>query len=332
MSRRLGVVLISRNHEPYVDDCFDGLARQTDLELVLRFADNASSDRTLEVAKAAATRVRTISDARFFVGNGDGWSSGLREAILSLPEDLDAVTLLSADDRHKPDALTRSVEALLSPCDVPVRAVTALLENVTERLVPTSWFSAAHPKGTGAYASGDALDILVTSGDRPCMLGVFAPEVFQVAASYLAEVNYADDACLFAALCELGSHIHHLPIHFADYRAHPVSASRSKRPEILADSLRVYGLVQTRTGVRVEKARASMRAQLVREVGLMLGPRDIDATTGRRLRYALKSLRDDAKIDGQVARGAPSLASSFADGLARGFVRAVRKPGGGFRR
>ena len=327
MRYRIGVVVVARNHAKYIRDCIASLEEQEDVDLVIRFGDNASEDGTMEIAREALAASGRFDDVAYLEGDGDGWSDLFRRAILALPRGLDGITLISGDDLYRPNVLRRFVELLRGSFDKPPLVVTGLLRKVTEQLAPIGWFYANRPGGAGAFASGDPLDILVQTGTTVPLMGMFAPRALEVAAEYLEGLKYVDDAAIFAALCELDGSIVHVPVHLSDYRQHVDSASQSRKVDVHADTLRVFDRLQQRTGINLDHARGRSRRSLLMELGLVVGRRD----QWKKFPYAFEAAVADWTTARPGAEQVARDAGSFAEGLIRGAVRLVRAPGGGWR-
>ena len=110
---RVGVVIVTYNSEEVLGDCLRSLTDQgVSLEAVV-VADNASSDKTLAIARDAvdALPVRVVE-----LGRNAGYSAAINAGTAALDlSRLDAVLVLNPDCRLRPGALGVLAAALFQP-------------------------------------------------------------------------------------------------------------------------------------------------------------------------------------------------------------------------
>ncbi len=91
---KIGVVTVTYNSEPVLQDFFDSLMSQTHTNFVLYIVDNASHDQTLPMARMRAELAPVIIANRDNVGVAEGNNQGIRAA---LDDGCECVLLLNND-------------------------------------------------------------------------------------------------------------------------------------------------------------------------------------------------------------------------------------------
>jgi glycosyltransferase involved in cell wall biosynthesis len=106
-------VVTTFNSERFLRECLDGIVAQTcpDLEIVI--ADNASTDRTREIARGYGARVRLLE-----LGHSDLPGVTRNEGIRAAQGKY--VALLDADDAWYPEKIARQVEFMEAHPDTPL--------------------------------------------------------------------------------------------------------------------------------------------------------------------------------------------------------------------
>jgi glycosyltransferase involved in cell wall biosynthesis len=205
------VVVPAFNAERYLEDTIHSVVEQSHPSWELLVVDDGSTDRTLEVAKAIQhPRVRVFTQANR--GAAAARNRGLRES------EGQYVVFLDADDRLRPTALARFVEALQNTprCVVAygeIRAISAEGDVLDPR-----------PPRPGGGLSGDLLRALLVRNR------ILTPGAACVRRSGLAEVGPFDERLkvgedweLWCRLAGVGEfrYIGGEPV--TDYRIHPES-------------------------------------------------------------------------------------------------------------
>src|SRR5215471_11887033 len=92
--RKIGVVTVTYNSEPVLQDFFDSLVAQTHTNFILYIVDNASRDQTLAMARLRTEVSSVIIANRDNVGVAEGNNQGIRAA---LDDGCECVLLLNND-------------------------------------------------------------------------------------------------------------------------------------------------------------------------------------------------------------------------------------------
>jgi hypothetical protein len=106
---RIGVVTVTYNSEPVLDEFFNSLAKQTHKNIILYIVDNASKDKTLEIARQRADIESVIICNADNVGVAEGNNQGIRAA---LADQCECVLLLNNDTVFPDDMVSRLYEGL----------------------------------------------------------------------------------------------------------------------------------------------------------------------------------------------------------------------------
>ena len=107
----ISVLLLCWNHAAFLEQCIGALAAQTDIHFEICFLDNASTDGSLEQAKALFERFRL--KARLY-RNSRGVSIPANFNQLLAQSSGNIVAPLSTDDWYEPDYIARLRQAAAS--------------------------------------------------------------------------------------------------------------------------------------------------------------------------------------------------------------------------
>jgi len=106
---KIGVVTVTYNSEPVLQEFFDSLAGQTYRSFVLYVVDNASKDNTMEMARQRTDLPIVIIANAENLGVAEGNNQGIRAA---LADNCDAVLLLNNDTVFPAEMFTQLREGL----------------------------------------------------------------------------------------------------------------------------------------------------------------------------------------------------------------------------
>ena len=115
------------NGEPYLDECIQSVLRQTYENIRYVIADNCSTDRSLEMAHAAAAaddRITVVSSSDF-VGVIQNWN----RSLANLAPSSKYIKFIHADDWLYPECIARMVEVAESDPQVALVSSYRLEEN-----------------------------------------------------------------------------------------------------------------------------------------------------------------------------------------------------------
>jgi glycosyltransferase involved in cell wall biosynthesis len=124
---RATVAIPMYDNEPYISAAIESVLRQTEPDLELVIYDDASRDRSLEIARAYRDpRVRVLAHPAN-VGVEANWNACLRAATGTY------VKLLCGDDFLAPDCLAKQIAAFEAPGHAGVAVVSCARSIVDER-------------------------------------------------------------------------------------------------------------------------------------------------------------------------------------------------------
>jgi chlorobactene glucosyltransferase len=130
---KVSVVIAARNEELDIGGCLDGLLAQTYPDLEIIVVDGASTDRTIEVARARGPRVRVLEEPPLppgWVGKNWGCEIGSKAATGEL------LLFTDADVRYHPDAVRATVAwAIQEHADLATLAPRVEMIGFWEKLI-----------------------------------------------------------------------------------------------------------------------------------------------------------------------------------------------------
>jgi N-acetylglucosaminyl-diphospho-decaprenol L-rhamnosyltransferase len=108
---RVAVVIVTHNSADVLEGCLRSVAASTVELTAVVVADNASKDRSVELAERAQLPVRTLQ-----LGRNAGYGAAVNAAIASLADGkYDAIFVMNPDCRLHPEALEKLCDALREP-------------------------------------------------------------------------------------------------------------------------------------------------------------------------------------------------------------------------
>jgi glycosyltransferase involved in cell wall biosynthesis len=140
------LMVITYNHERYVDDCLRSVAGQTFADLEVLIVDDASTDATVEHIRTWLARIPF--DVRLLVNEQNLGICATRNRAIAAARGT-FLSSLSGDDFYEPDKVERQHRALAS-CDDSVAVVFSNMRVVREDGVAVgSWFPDGRPPADG---------------------------------------------------------------------------------------------------------------------------------------------------------------------------------------
>jgi GT2 family glycosyltransferase len=282
---RASIILISFNHEAFIEAALLSALRQDMADFELVIVDDASTDRTQAIIREVLARDEFVGRriSKIFNEHNQGVLAAVNTAMAAATGEV--FVMMAGDDISMPDRLRRTLQIFSEAPEVQlVYGEVAFIDEhgAALRPVPAGGMAQrfAYPRGRFGRIYAGASPCGASAAYRRQLFDVFGP---------MGAGTHAEDNCYWVRALLLGA-IHHDPACFIQWRQH--SANLSNYQPSAGDAWRPRHLdwMEKHTG---------MSAQWLRDIDVARNQGLISTWRAAVVRYA--AMREDATWSLEVA-------------------------------
>ncbi len=209
----ISIIMNCLNGEKYLKEAIDSVYAQTYKNWEIVFWDNASTDKSAEIARSYDQRLRYFrSEETVPLGEARNW------AIEKAKEEY--IAFLDCDDVWLPEKLERQSPLLENNKGIEILYSNAYVcdENLHSR---DTFFDLNHPYRGNIFLS------LLSGNFVPCMTVIMKKKILQEAGGFNPEYSISEEYDLFLRIAEKGHEFDFIDEPLAKYRIHQMGLSKN---------------------------------------------------------------------------------------------------------